>query len=267
MVRHRLLAVLWLSIAALVIGGTGAAVGPPVAWGLLAGPNVKPQLEPKPPSISWAPQAGGHKYGWAVEPGGRDPDHRSWRCTPKAHRGDQHSFLCATNDGGKHWRPAFDTDSTYLFGGTVPSLLDVLRWSVRAGVVSIPASGSNFIGHQEFWTRDGGRHWWRTEAFDVGLSPYCNWDSSSGECIASVNVRRDGPRLLFVTTGWIITPNPDRFQPPTRTPTHGKYRLDGWVPSGRISCPVRWTGTKGRRICNARAADNKLHAAPLKPRL
>jgi hypothetical protein len=215
------------------------------------------------PSVSWAPQSGGHRYGWAAEPivyG--DEYHRKWRCTPKAHRGDQHSFLCATDDGAKHWRPVFDTDSSWRAGGPDSSVLDVLRWSPRAGVVSIDASGTNFIGHQEFWTRDGGRHWWRTEAFDVGLSPYCNWDVSSGECTKSVDFRRDGRSLSFTTEGLIITPNPG--QPPTRTPTHGTYRLVGWVPTGRISCPVRWTGSKGRRICNALAADNRLHAVPLK---
>ena len=239
-----------------------AAARPIALLGVVAVGGATAALAAQAPSISWAPQAGGHRYGWAPEPV-VSKHHLKWRCTPKARRGDQHSFLCATGDGGKHWRPAFDTDSTWRLGGPASSLLDVLRWSARAGVVSIPVTGSDYSGHQEFWTRDSGRHWWRTEAFDAGRSPYCSWSSSSGECTETVDVRRAGRRLVFVTTGWIITPNPDPSKPPTRTATRRTYRLDGWVPTGRLSCPMGWSGSKGRRICTALAADDGLLAVPL----
>jgi hypothetical protein len=234
-----------------------------ILLGLVALGGIAGALAAGAPGVSWAPQAGGHKYGWATEPVVSDARHRNWRCTPKARRGDQHSFLCATDDGGKHWRPVFDRDSSWRFGNLRSSALDVLRWSPRAGVVSIDASGPDSNGHLEFWTRDAGRHWWRTQAFDAGLPLFCSWDASSGECTTSVDFRRDGRSLRFTTEGWIFTPNPDPSQPPTRTPTRRTYRLGGWVPTGRISCPVRWTGTKGRRICEVPAADNRLHAVPL----
>lgn len=216
----------------------------------------------RPPAISWAPQAGGHRYGWAVEPASSMHGLR-WRCTPKRARVDQHSFLCGTDDGGTHWRRAFDVDSSWR-SGTTPSLLDVLRWSRRAGVVSIPANGPSFSGHQEFWTRDGGRHWWRTAAFGAaGISPVCDFDSSEGECTWAVDFRRDRHRLVFTTAGWITTPNPDPSQPPTRTPVERTYRLAGWVPAGRLACRGSWTGSKGRRICDTPAGDGGLHAVPL----
>ena len=216
------------------------------------------------PRVSWAPQAGGHRYGWAPDPIVYDEHHVTWRCTPKAHRGDQHSFLCATDDGGRHWRQVFDRDSTWRAGGLDSSTLDVLRWSRRAGFVSIDGSGPDFTGHSEYWTRDGGRHWWRTEALGAGHPTFCDWDDSSGECTTRVDFRRVGRNLRFTTEGWIITRNNDPSQPPTMTPTRRTYTLDGWVPTGRISCPVRWTGSKGRRICDVPAADSRLHAVPLR---
>jgi hypothetical protein len=217
------------------------------------------------PRVSWAPQSGGHRYGWASEPIVYGAEHRrKWRCTAKGDRADQNSFLCATDDGGKHWRRVFDRSSAWRFGGPTSSVLDLLRWSRGAGVVSIDVSGSDYAGHLEFWTRDGGRHWWRTEAFDGGVLPFCNWNDSSGECTQSVDFQREGRSLRFSTEGLIITPNPG--QPPTRTPTHGTYRLEGWVPTGRITCPVPWTGAKGRQICDAPEADSKLHAVPVSPR-
>lgn len=213
------------------------------------------------PTVSWAPQSGGHRYGWASEPivSGAE-HHRTWRCTPRTYRGDQHSFLCATNDGGKHWRQVFGRDSSWRLGGPRSSVLDVLRWSPRAGVVSIDVSGSDSIGHLEFWTRDGGRHWWRTAVFNAGASPFCDWNVSSGECTRSVDFARKGRSLSFKTEGWIVTPNPG--QPPTRTETHGTYTLGGWVPTGPIPCPVPWTGSKGRLICEKPPSDDGLRAVP-----
>jgi hypothetical protein len=235
-----------------------------ILLGLVALGGTAGALAAGAPGVSWAPQAGGHRYGWASDPIVYGAKYRQkWRCTPKAHRGDQHSFLCATDDGGKHWRRVFDRGSSWRAGTPRSSVLDVLRWSPRAGVVSIDVSGPDYTGHFEFWTRDGGRHWWRTEAFDAGVSPFCNWNDASGKCTKFVDFRRHERSLRFTMDAWIITPNPDPSQPPTRTTTHGTYRLEGWVPTGRIACPVRWTGSKGRRICEVPAADNRLHAVLL----
>jgi hypothetical protein len=206
--------------------------------------------------ISWAPQGGGHRYGWAAEPAGGH-----WRCTPKARRFDQHSSLCATSDGGKHWRRVFDIDSSWRGGS--PSLLDVLRWSPRAGVISVPANGVNSTGHVEFWTRDGGRHWWRTDVFNAGFDGTCNWDSVSFQCIDRVDFSRARSKLRFRSTGWTRTPNPNPSLPPQDTPIARTYVLGGWVPAGRLSCP-QWGGTRRHRICQA-SRDAGLRAVPLTP--
>jgi hypothetical protein len=58
-------------------------------------------------------------------------------CTPRAD-------LCATNDGGATWRG--------IFNGPIDQFVPT---SARGGVVSL-ADG------RVFWTRDGARHWYRT---------------------------------------------------------------------------------------------------------
>ena len=191
--------------------------------------------------VSWAPQGGGHRYGWAAEPADGQ-----WRCTPKRHRGDQHAFLCATDDGGRHWRRVFDADSSWRGNG--PSLLDALRWSPSAGVISVDLSGTSSDSHAEYWTRDGGRHWWLTRVFNANYDSTCNFDVSSIRCTRSVHFQRAGPELRFQARHFIQTPNPDPRMRPTDTTFERTYALEGWVPLVRLSCP-RWEGTRRHRIC------------------
>ena len=69
-------------------------------------------------------------HGWALASDGI-------ACMPRAD-------LCATDDGGATWRG--------IFNGAIKQFV---RTSARAGVVS-------FADGRAFWTRDGARHWYRT---------------------------------------------------------------------------------------------------------
>jgi hypothetical protein len=209
----------------------------------------------EPPSISWAPHAGGHRHGWAAEPVVVDKHHIRWRCTPKARRGDQQSIVCATDDAGKHWRTAFERGSSWRLGGPGPSLLDLLRWSRQAGVISLPLSTDSARGHREYWTRDGGRHWWRTSVFNAGADEYCDANASSGVCVEQVDMRREYGRIAFTSIGWVITPGATPSQAPTWTRNNEEHLLLGWPPRGQITCPVGWSGPPGRRICHSPVAD------------
>jgi hypothetical protein len=57
--------------------------------------------------------------------------------------------VCATEDGGATWHGIFN-GGTFLFG--------LVRTSSTAGVVATGRTESD-----RFWTRDNGRHWYRTE--------------------------------------------------------------------------------------------------------
>ena len=58
--------------------------------------------------------------------------------------------VCATDDGGKTWHGIFN-GGTFVFG--------VVRTSPKAGTVS-----TGRLESDQFWTRDNGRHWYRTGA-------------------------------------------------------------------------------------------------------
>jgi hypothetical protein len=96
----------------------------------------------KPPRISWADAK--HRHGWVVTT--VSPQRRY--CSRDG------AVLCATDDGGRHWRAIFH-GSNYISG--------YLGWSKNAGVISAGA-----YSHGELWTRDGGRHSWGTRAFHLG---------------------------------------------------------------------------------------------------
>jgi WD40 repeat protein len=159
---------------------------------------------PYPPvGISWADAK--HRHGWVTT---ESPRHRY--CSRDA------SVLCATEDGGKHWRPIF-RGGNYIFS--------YLRWSRNAGVVSAGARS-----HFELWTRDGGRHWWSTTAFNSGA-----YADASGFGAGPAFSRRAGQLRYAYSPRW-------------------PYRALGWVPTRRLRCAgkwERWSGeTKGpRNIC------------------
>jgi hypothetical protein len=152
-----------------------------------------------------AADAPGRAGSWA------DADHGWARYDPAlgcAPRAD----LCATEDGGSTWHG--------IFSGSIG---DFDRTSVRAGVVS--------IGDDVYWTRDGGRHWYRTTKV---FGHYAGHGS-----------------LLFATSATDL------------------YRVGPWPPRGPVRCRGIWrsaaSDTRARTtahavICNGAAADGGLRA-------
>lgn len=149
----------------------------------------------RPPRISWADAK--HRYGWVSS---ESPQRRY--CSRDG------NVLCATDDGGKHWRAIFRGGS-YIFG--------YLRWSKNAGVVSAGA-----YSHGELWTRDGGRHWWGTRAFWLGGSEDLNTGFGAGPHF-SVGRGQHGRRQL-------------RYAYALRWP----YRVLGWFPTPPFKCAGKW---------------------------
>jgi hypothetical protein len=188
------------------------------------------------------------RHAWVPDPVQIVPHHFRYRCTPERLRVLYHTrSVCATDDGGRHWRLALVAPGWE--GADVESIL--YRSDPKFNIVSFHVASHSGEGRLEYWTRDGGRHWWRTDVFDLGLGWLC-WDNFTGTpftCTSSVHfVRRQpsdaGPR--FVTTGQVVDGR-------TITPTGGTYLLEGWPPlPGPIpACPVTWSGAKGRLVCDA----------------
>jgi len=109
----------------------------------------------------------GHRHGWAVDKQSENPR----RCVPR-----QYPFVaavCATDDGGKHWRPIFVANiaipskyETSDYGCCLVNIIRLRHWSLREGSVTVYGL---FSGHdvelpppftQTFWTPDAGHHWY-----------------------------------------------------------------------------------------------------------
>jgi hypothetical protein len=142
----------------------------------------------RPRDASWLDA----RHGWA-------PNYyiSHWSCSD-AHppRGASDSRVCATEDGGKTWRTIFH-GGNYIF--------DVARTSLQAGIVSTGA-----YGHNEYWTIDGGAHWYSTGAVYDGPEPI---GSTKG-----MPIFRGRGRVLFWMrrlgdTIWRVTPWPPPAQP------------------------------------------------------
>ena len=178
------------------------------------------------PRISWADAK--HRFGWVVS----GPQRRY--CA----RG--RTVLCATEDGGKHWHVALRYPNN-MFG--------YLRWSRKAGVVSIGA-----YGHWELWTRDGGRHWWGTSALQLG-----GYESNGGFGA--------GPRF-FVARG-----ADRRRQLRYAYAPQWPYRVLGSFPTRPLECAGQWTRSYGieigpKNVCYAGpVGGDGLRAEPAAPRL
>jgi hypothetical protein len=161
--------------------------------------------------------------------------------------------LCATADGGKHWRKVFELPAAVAAPGT--KILGFLRWSASAGAVSVDLSTPESDTHSEFWTRDGGAHWWRTDVFDVGLGGTCTSAGELRSCIHRIRfihgVASDAPAFFFDVAGQIGT---DPFQ--------GTYYLKGWVPRRQPSCTGKWLGSPGRQICWGPVVNAGMSASP-----
>jgi len=177
------------------------------------------------------------KDGWLLDPSGK------WRCTPKRLRSSGRlRAICATSDGGKHWRLAFrapaSTDETDDVSGLIRT---VFRWDSKNAVVSLWDAAVGWSQTWEFWTRDGGRHWWPTDVFHVGLSSVCYSLSeapAAPQCADPIGFFRLNGHLFFVV-----------FR--NYADTTNDYMLDGWPRSSPMApCPQRPRGS-GPFVCPA----------------
>jgi hypothetical protein len=144
------------------------------------------------PDESWV----GSQYGWTASPPAR--------CKPRAD-------VCSSEDGGATWHGIFNGGS-FIFG--------VVRTSATAGVVSTGKQVS-----ARFWTRDGGRHWYRT----ARIGP---------------EFQGSGKYLFWIDFG------------PTL------HRVMPWPPRGKATCRGAWadaafetTPARGVNVCSGAAVE------------
>jgi hypothetical protein len=149
------------------------------------------------PDESWADS----QHGWTANPPAR--------CKPRRD-------VCATEDGGATWHGIFN-GGTFVFG--------VVRTSRSAGAVSTGRQAS-----ARFWTRDNGRHWYRTKK----IGP---------EFIGS------GKYLFWIDFGRTL------------------YRVAPWPPRLEARCRGAWTAaafdtqaTKGGNVCGGSAVEAGMNA-------
>ena len=178
------------------------------------------------PRVSWADAK--HRHGWVV---GGSPRRRY---CPRSG-----NVLCATDDGGKHWRPILRVGDGEIFG--------YLRWSKTAGVVSV---GGKW--HFELWTRDGGRHWWGTAAFSPGAYVDLNTGFGAGPRFL-LGHGADGRREL-------------RYAYSPQWP----YRVRGWIHGRTLRCAGKWTRWSGetigpKNICGRPEGSDGLSSEPVGP--
>jgi hypothetical protein len=111
-------------------------------------------------------------YGWA------DAQH-GWGSNAPACRPP--ADLCSTEDGGRTWHGIFE-GGTFVFAN--------VRTSARVGFVSTGRTES-----AEFWTRDNGRHWYRTEQVR-------GYTRGSGRYLFWLEHRRELGDLVHQVTSW-----------------------------------------------------------------
>ena len=141
---------------------------------------------------------------------------RGWTASPPA-RCKPRRDVCATEDGGATWHGIFN-GGTFVFG--------VVRTSATAGVVS---TGRQVA--ERFWTRDNGRHWYRTSQIGTEFQ-------GSG-------------KYLF----WMFT--------------NVLYRVRPWPPTGMARCRGPWTAAafetqaaKGGNVCGGRPVEGGMRSLP-----
>ncbi len=171
------------------------------------------------------------KDGWVLDPSGK------WRCTPKRLRAGASRLrtICATSDGGKHWRLAFrapsSTDESEDVSGIIRS---VFRWDARNAVVSLWDAAVGWSQTWEFWTRDGGRNWWPTDVFHLGLESVCYGpleDPQAPHCADPLGFFSASGHLFFV-----VSRNYDAGA--------NDYMLDGWPRTAPMPpCPQARRGS------------------------
>jgi hypothetical protein len=86
------------------------------------------------------------------------PGHSSWL---DGRRGwvSRETGVWSTDDGGRHWRRIFAQPAA-----------EVVRTSMRVGVIRVAAVARGCACAYDLWTKDGGRHWTPTRAIAGGLT-------------------------------------------------------------------------------------------------
>jgi hypothetical protein len=130
-------------------------------------PSFARAAQPMPSTISWADTA--HRHGWAVV---NSTDPGTW-CPSSV----PSSRLCATEDGGRTWKPI-------LFVAVIGRAV-IDRTSRRAGFAVLYG-----YSYYPLWTRDGGTHWYSTLIFSgspsglpkriSGKGSHVRWTSEGG---------------------------------------------------------------------------------------
>jgi len=136
----------------------------------------------------------GSRYGWTASPPSS--------CKPRRD-------VCSTENGGSSWHGIFN-GGTFVFG--------VVRTSQSAGVVSTGRQAST-----RFWTRDNGRHWYRSSR----IGP---------------EFQGSGSYLFWIDNGATL------------------HQVLPWPPTGRARCRGTWSGaafvaSPGRNVCNGPAVE------------
>ncbi len=149
---------------------------------------------------------------------------RGWTSSPPA-RCKPRRDVCATEDGGATWHGIFN-GGTFVFG--------VVRTSAAAGVVS---TGRQIA--ERFWTRDNGRHWYRTS--EIGSE-----FQGSGKYLFWVNLGR----TQFTDFARVL------------------YRVRPWPPTGKARCRGAWTAAafdtepaKGGNVCSGPPIEGGMRAS------
>lgn len=159
--------------------------------------------------------------------------HRWTECPRETHPNFAGGVLCATENGGRTWRPIF-------YGGNY--IHSAVRTSPDTGVVSTGAYGSG-----EWWTRDNGLHWYPTSVI--------------GE---PTTYAGPGPRVTGSDDRlyWAMSPGSTIYQVEGWPPT-GKLVCNGtWVNSVKEARPGGdWS--KRRNICWGRAVDAGMRSTPV----
>jgi hypothetical protein len=174
---------------------------------LTASASTSTAVDKRPQKTSWADAR--HLHGWAVER--RDATVCAAKRFRPAIRHYKLSAICATENGGKSWRPILYTTRT-----VIPSLV---RTSLGAGIVV-----AGYWKRQNYWTRDDGKHWYRTTVVQPPgffFSPTFEQTTNGLYFRAYSSNGRLGEEIHTAT-----------------------FRLNGWPPKGALDC-------ESRQVCDA----------------
>ena len=143
-----------------------------------------------------------------------DSDH-GWDARPDCH---PFGYVCSTENGGRTWHGIY-------VGGLIGNFV---RTSVTAGAVGDQEAGT-------LWTRDNGRHWYRTTRLG---SPYALWRADPGRFYAGAG------NAIRLVEGW---------------PFRGRARCRGhWSANTGGYPPGTGHGRLPRNVCIGAAVNARL---------